>query len=101
MDNYIVSLKHKMLELSGMLDRLTEEPDFDGLIGKINQTVSEVKSLKRLAGEITGDTEYDEISKLIDIKFDNIVSEMKTERDSIGLELGNIQNRKKLANYIR
>ncbi|MGE5363036.1 MAG: hypothetical protein ACM3SM_02815 [Bacteroidota bacterium] len=101
MDNYIVSLKHKMLELSGMLDQLPEEPDFDGLIGKINQTVSEVKSLKRLAGELTGDTEYDEISKLIDIKFDNIVSEMKTERDSIGLELSNIQNRKKLANYIR
>lgn len=41
------------------------------------------------------------LTKQLSNKFDNIITKVKTERDAVALELKNIQNKKKLANYNR
>ncbi|MCU7495305.1 MAG: hypothetical protein HF314_05800 [Ignavibacteria bacterium] len=98
-----LSLEAIMADLQGI-----NEENFEATMAAINEKTAKINALKlELKASYDRETlsKYEpgliKLTKQLSNKFDNIISKVKTEKDAIGLELRNIQNKKKLANYNR
>lgn len=108
------ALELKIRELNSNLEWILEsleglsDENFEALMAEINEKTLRINDLK-----LQLKTDYDQetlskyepglikLTKQLSNKFDNIITKVKTEQNAIGLELKNIQNKKKLANYNR
>lgn len=91
-------LKRELAELCRSFDLLRFE-NFDTIIKDINARVRNINELKKTLKDQPMDEETQELSKLVDKKFEYAVSSIKTELDEVGQELNMMQNKKKLAMY--
>lgn len=84
------------------------EDNFDRILAELDDKISQILTLKEeLKNNYSKQIlmQYEEklshLAKQLKERFDNIIREKKTEQAKIGLELSNIQNKKKLAIYSR
>ncbi|MCU7491433.1 MAG: hypothetical protein HF312_05795 [Ignavibacteria bacterium] len=94
-------------ELLSALDGLNDE-NFEATMGVVNakkRRIDEIKLQLKSTYEPEMLSKYEpgliKLTKQLSNKFDNIITKVKTEQNAIGLELKNIQNKKKLVNYNR
>ncbi|MGE5431764.1 MAG: hypothetical protein ACM3QX_11855 [Syntrophomonadaceae bacterium] len=107
-------LELKIKEISSILQGLLQAMDglndenFEATMAEFKSKTSRIDELKfqlKTAYEPETLSKYEpeviKLTKQLSNKFDNIITKVKTEQNAIGLELKNIQNKKKLANYNR
>ncbi|HEX2869586.1 MAG TPA: hypothetical protein VHO03_21255 [Ignavibacteriales bacterium] len=103
----IRELSSEMEWMLSSLDNLSDE-NFEAKMKEINRKTLRIKDLKQ---QLKADYDMDalrkfepgllKLTKQLSNKFDNIIIKVQTEKDAVALELENIQNKKKLANYNR
>jgi hypothetical protein len=107
-------LELKIKEIKMILEQISEAllqlnaENFDPVLTELNQNLSKITAIKQdLKSQFDLPTlkSHEEplniLTKQIYERFDNIINEMKREQTLIQIELKNIQNKKKLANYNR
>ena len=107
MEERINEIKRLLLEIISYFDNI-DEINFKKNLDNSLKNMNLVDSLKRELRSIYGaeqlknnEMELSVLSKLIQEKFDNIVRLKKEETENISDNLKQIQNQKKIANYIR
>ncbi len=107
MEERINEIKRLLLEIIYYFDNI-DEINFKKNLDNSLKNMNLVDSLKRELRSIYGaeqlknnEMELSVLSKLIQEKFDNIVRLKKEETENISDNLKQIQNQKKIANYIR
>lgn len=75
--------------------------DLDGNLQKVNLLKKELKNEYDHAALSKYEPELNDMAKLIEKKFDNIIEDIKNEQNAISAELSKYQNQRKLINYNR
>jgi hypothetical protein len=101
-------LKFLLVELSSKIDKLTEEQDFFSKLGIIRSEINEVLILKNDLQKHPYRDEYHKIepelnslSKQIHEKFDYIIEQKRRDLNEVLINIKNLENSRKLANYQR
>jgi hypothetical protein len=107
LEKRINEIKNLLLEIIYYFDNI-DEANFKKYLDKALKNMVLVDLVKKELRSIYGaeqlknnEMELSELSKLIQERFDNIVRLKKEEAENISDNLKQIQNQKKIANYIR
>lgn len=99
-------LRFLLTNLLHKLDSLNDEEYFFEKIGTVKKEIKEIETLKNDLKENFSkveleyiDSEFNFLTKQIQEKFDNIISEKKRDINLVSEQIKNLQNSKKLAVY--
>ena len=96
------------MELTSKIDKLREEENFFDKLNSIRNEIMEIQSLKNdlIAGPNNEEfkkmePEINNFTKQIREKFDYIIEQKRNDLAEVAINIRNLQNSRKLANYNR